>query len=91
MDGPNVNLKFFEMLQEEHGELYGGKQLAVVGTCGLHTVHNVLKYGFSSWQIEKILRALHTLFLNVPACLNEILIINVLFTFVSNGHYWDLI
>lgn len=40
MDGPNVNWKFFEMLQQEHGEHNGGKQLAVVGTCGLHTLHN---------------------------------------------------
>lgn len=88
MDGPNVNFKFFEMLQEEHGELYGG--MAVVGTCGLHTVHNALKSGFSSWQIEKILRALHTLFLNVPARREDFITVTKSNTFGLPfcGHWW---
>ncbi len=40
MDGPNVNWCFFEMLQQKHAEHFGGAQLAVVGSCGLHTLHN---------------------------------------------------
>lgn len=67
MDGPNVNWRFFEMLQQEHAESFGGAQLIVVGSCGLHTVHNAVKCGFNDWQVEKVLRALHTIFLNVPA------------------------
>ncbi len=34
MDGPNVNWRFFEMLQQEHAEHFGDAQLAVVGSCG---------------------------------------------------------
>lgn len=64
MDGPNVNFKFLDLLQKE---LYGGAQVVTVGSCGLHTLHNALKAGFTSWQLEKLLQAMHFLFLNVPA------------------------
>lgn len=67
MDGPNVNLKFADLLQKEHAELYGGAQLINVGSCGLHTLHNAVKSGFTTWQLDKFLRALHFLFHNVPA------------------------
>lgn len=48
MDGPNVNLKLGDLLQKEHAELYGA-QLVKVGSCGLHTLHNAVKAGFTSW------------------------------------------
>ncbi|ROL53295.1 hypothetical protein DPX16_23240 [Anabarilius grahami] len=32
MDGPNVNFKFFELLQLDHAENYGGAQLVSVGS-----------------------------------------------------------
>ncbi|KAJ8348774.1 hypothetical protein SKAU_G00273630 [Synaphobranchus kaupii] len=67
MDGPNVNWKFFELLQQEYAEQYGGARLIVVGSWGLHTLHNAFKCGFSMWQLEKVLRAMHYLFNNVPA------------------------
>ncbi|XP_070398050.1 uncharacterized protein [Nothobranchius furzeri] len=67
MDGPNVNWKFLELLQEELREQYEGRQLIVVGSCGLHTLHNACKGGFSVWQLEKVLKAMHVLFHNVPA------------------------
>ncbi|XP_063740389.1 uncharacterized protein LOC134883765 [Eleginops maclovinus] len=67
MDGPNVNWRFLEMLQTEHAEHFGGAQLVVVGSCGLHTLHNAVKCGFTEWHMEKFLRALHTIFHNVPA------------------------
>ncbi|KAK0155260.1 hypothetical protein N1851_002394 [Merluccius polli] len=66
MDGPNVNLKFADLLQMEHAELYGA-HLVNVGSCGLHTLHNAVKAGFTMWQMDKLLRALHYLFHNVPA------------------------
>ncbi|CAM4570171.1 unnamed protein product [Leuciscus chuanchicus] len=66
MDGPNVNLKLAHLLQTEHAELYGA-HLVNVGSCGLHTLHNALKAGFTMWQMDKLLRALHYLFHNVPA------------------------
>lgn len=67
MDGPNVNFKLLDLLQREYAELNGGAQVLVVGSCGLHTLHNAMKAGFTVWQIEKFLRALHFLFHNVPA------------------------
>ncbi|KAL1277116.1 hypothetical protein QQF64_023789 [Cirrhinus molitorella] len=67
MDGPSVNWKFFDMLHQEHPEAFGGAQLTVVGNCGLHTLHNAIKSGFSVWHLEKVLRALHTVFHNTPA------------------------
>ncbi|XP_035998777.1 uncharacterized protein LOC118564524 [Fundulus heteroclitus] len=67
MDGPNVNLKFLNDFQQEHAEVHGGRQLINVGSCGLHTLHNSLKTGFSIWNIEKLLRAMHFVFHNVPA------------------------
>ncbi|XP_016372093.1 uncharacterized protein LOC107711605 [Sinocyclocheilus rhinocerous] len=67
MDGPSVNWKLFEQLQQEHAEAFGGAQLTVVRSCGLHTLHNAIKSGFSVWQMEKVLRALHTIFHNSPA------------------------
>ena len=66
MDGPNVNLKFADLLQTEHAELYGA-HLVNVGSCGLHTLHNAGKAGFTMWQMDMLLRALHYLFHNVPA------------------------
>jgi len=65
MDGPNVNFKFFELLQSDINEMYGDAQL--VGSCELHSLHNAFKAGFSMWQVEKLLRSMHTLFNNVPA------------------------
>ncbi|KAJ8399437.1 hypothetical protein AAFF_G00411490 [Aldrovandia affinis] len=67
MDGPNVNWKFLDLLQEEHAQLYGGKQLVTVGSCGLHTLHNAFKCGFVAWGLDRLLKAMHTLFNNVPA------------------------
>ncbi|XP_046874041.1 uncharacterized protein LOC124466288 isoform X2 [Hypomesus transpacificus] len=67
MDGPNVNFKFLELLQLDHAENYGGAQLVSVGSCGLHTLHNAFKAGFSMWHVDKLLKAMHTLFHHVPA------------------------
>ncbi|KAI4830865.1 hypothetical protein KUCAC02_002468 [Chaenocephalus aceratus] len=39
MDGPNVNFKLVNLLQERACRLYGGAQLVLVGSCGLHTLH----------------------------------------------------
>lgn len=48
MDGPNVNWKILELLQEEQHEQYAGTELIVVGNCGLHTLHNACK----DWRIQ---------------------------------------
>lgn len=67
IDGPNVNFKLMDLLQKEHAELHGGAQVISVGSCGLHTLHNALKAGFTAWQLEKLLRGMHFQFHNVPA------------------------
>ena len=57
MDGPNVNFKLLDLLQKEHAELHGGAQILMVGSCGLHTLHNAMKAGFTAWQIDTPARA----------------------------------
>ena len=58
-DGPNVNLKFLDIVCKERKDSYL-KGLLEVGTCGLHTVHGVLEHGrkASGWNIDKILSAI---------------------------------
>ncbi|KAK0140003.1 hypothetical protein N1851_023075 [Merluccius polli] len=65
MDGPNVNLKFLELLQKEQAEQYGGAYVIVVGSCGLHTDFTML-VKVAMWQLEEVFRTLHFLFHNVP-------------------------
>ncbi len=60
MDGPNVNLKLVDLLQKEHAERYGSTQLVLVGSCGLHTLHNTVKVGFTMQQLERLLGAMPT-------------------------------
>jgi len=62
MDGPNVNFKFFELLQSDIKEMYGGAQLVSVGSCELHSLHNAFKAGFSMWQVDVVHNALSKTF-----------------------------
>ena len=56
MDGPNINLKFYEAVVTERNEKEQ-HQLINIGSCGLHTNHGAFKTGFdeSAWKIKKIL------------------------------------
>ncbi|XP_076849305.1 uncharacterized protein LOC143497296 [Brachyhypopomus gauderio] len=54
MDGPNVNWKFLELLQQDHAEEFGS-QLIVVGSCGLHALHNSFKGDVIIQQFEACL------------------------------------
>ena len=70
MDGPNVNWKFHDLLQEhicEAGE--DASALISVGSCGLHVVHNAFKTGAqaSEWNVEEVLSSLYWLFVDSPA------------------------
>ena len=55
-DGPNVNLAFFNILNNKRSddEL---SQLINIGTCGLHTLRNSFKQDekTSGWKISKLL------------------------------------
>jgi len=90
MDGPNVNWKFIDLLQTEHGEQFGGQQLLIVGSCGLHTLHNSFKSVFSMWTMEKLLRALHYLFHETPARREDFtkLTKSSIFPLPFCGHRW---
>ena len=90
MDGPSVNWKFLDNLNKEHEMQYDGLQLLVVGSCGLHTLHNALKSGFTMWAMEKLLRALHYLFRNVPARREDYVSLtkSSIFPLPFCGHRW---
>ncbi|KAL7824939.1 hypothetical protein SRHO_G00342960 [Serrasalmus rhombeus] len=90
MDGPNVNWKLMDLLQHDHAEKYGGAQLVSVGSCGLHTLHNAFRAGFSMWHVDKILKAMHTLFHNVPARREDYVQVtkSILFPKPFCGHRW---
>ena len=45
MDGPNVNLKFYEAVATERIE-NEQHQLINIGSCELHTIHGACKTGF---------------------------------------------
>ncbi|GBN95345.1 hypothetical protein AVEN_69876-1 [Araneus ventricosus] len=44
MDGPNVNWKFYSMLQDYYCKKFG-KNLLNIGSCSLHIMHNAFKVG----------------------------------------------
>ncbi|XP_037393253.1 uncharacterized protein LOC108432320 [Pygocentrus nattereri] len=90
MDGPSVNWRFVELLQEEHREQCGGAQLQIIGSCGLHTMHNSFKNGFTVWQVEKVLKALHYLFHYAPARREDFVLLTKCdrFPLPFCGHRW---
>ena len=67
-DGPNVNLKFLDLLIEKrrHDCL---NELISIGTCGLHTVTRVFQNAENStdWNIKKVLSAMHEIFHKSPS------------------------
>ena len=57
-DGPNVNIKFMEMLSKSRKEAWL-PQFINFSTCKLHVIHGAFQTGAlkSSWNIHKILKA----------------------------------
>lgn len=90
MDGPAVNRNFVELLHEEHREQCGGAQLQIIGSCGLHTMHNSFKNGFAVWQVEKVQKALHYLFHCAPPRREDFVLVTKCDTFPLPfcGHRW---
>ncbi|GBO35079.1 hypothetical protein AVEN_94183-1 [Araneus ventricosus] len=68
MDGPAVNLKFYEILHQELKKEYN-IECVNIGTCGLHTVNNAFRKGESctDWEISSVLSALYYAFKDSPA------------------------
>lgn len=58
-DGPNVNLRFIDLVVEK-GETEKLASLLDIGTCALHTVRNGLKtvIKFSNWNVGEAIKAM---------------------------------
>ena len=69
MDGPNVNWKVLNLLNEDRTK-NNLKELFNLGSCSLHIVNGAFKYGFdcgTTWEIKKILNAMYKFFYDAPA------------------------
>jgi len=68
MDGPNVNWKFFKLIQN-YSQREFQKHVLNIGSCGLHILHNAFKHGCfaSKWEINNFLSSLYYLFKDSPA------------------------
>ena len=57
-DGPNVNLKFIDLVVEKR-ETEKLTSLLDIGTCALHTVRSCLKtvIKFSNWNVGEAIKA----------------------------------
>ena len=64
MDGPSLNLKFYEDVSKDRNEK-GLHQLMNIGTCGLHTTHGAFKTGAekSDWNLRSNMKASSTILL----------------------------
>ena len=70
MDGPNVNWKFHDTLQEyRQEENPQSPLLLVIGSCGLHVLHGAYQTAHkkTTWEVQKVLKALHGIFKKSPA------------------------
>ena len=68
MDGPNVNLKFYQkFVQKRKDENY--HSLIDIGSCGLHVIHGSLGTGVddSQWALKKVMKGAYQLFHDIPA------------------------
>ena len=68
MDGPSINLKFLQKVQDDRVE---NEQPALIdiGSCGLHTVHGTFKCGAQStgWKLKEILSGSYQILHDSPA------------------------
>ena len=69
MDGPNVNLKCKDLVQDYCTANGATRNLLDIGTCGLHTCHNAFRAGLqdAGWGIEDFLSDAYTLLKDCPA------------------------
>ena len=67
-DGPNVNLKFLDLLNEKRRDECLN-ELISIGTCGLRTVSRAFQNAENSkdWNIKKVLSAMHKIFHECPS------------------------
>ena len=62
-DGPNVNLKFMDILGRKRKDAEMNNLISIE-TCGLHKIHSVLRHGeeASKWHIKKLLAVMFQIF-----------------------------
>ena len=68
MDGPVVNLKFFEKLVNYLEEI-GANGRIDIGTCGLHIIHGTFTSGFEAtrWSMKDLLKGCFQIVHDTPA------------------------
>ena len=68
MDGPNVNWKFHDLMNEDMQTDFG-KSLINIGSCGLHVVNGAFKDGCvaSEWKLKDLFLSLTRIFKDTPA------------------------
>ena len=68
VDGPNVNWKFIELLEDDENFTKNGKQLLELESCGLHAVHGAFQTGHKAaeWNVNEVLRSFCHLFKDSP-------------------------
>ena len=65
MDGPNVNLKTLQIVQENRQiEDPNCPQMINIGSCGLHVVHGAFATGqkATDWSLDKFLKSIYSIF-----------------------------
>ncbi len=91
MDGPSVNWKMLDMINEERksAEQPG---LLNVGSCSLHVVHGAFRNGATktNWGVDSVLKALFRLFDESPAKREDYISItgSQVFPLPFCGHRW---
>ena len=68
MDGPNVNWKFYDLMQKQI-EKDTNSSMLNIGSCGLHIVHDAFKHGVdaSGWTVDEFLKSVYWLLKDTPA------------------------
>ena len=79
MDGPNVNIKFLEMIKKEREEAKLSK-LIDIGRCDLYAVHGSFKTVCekTEWDIKRLLKSCFQVFKDSPARREDYISIAVL-------------
>ena len=79
MDGPNVNWKTVEII-EDHRKIQDPNcpNVIVIGSCGLHVVHGAYGAAQSAtdWSLENFLKAFYSIFKMEPARQEDCLVAN---------------
>ena len=92
MDGPHVNWKLLDMLEQDQSSQDQYPDFLNVGSCSLHVVHGAFHSDMlkTSWGIDSVLKALHNLFSKSPAKREDFIKLTGTETFPLPfcGHRW---